>query len=197
MKARETGTEQLIKETAKRVFFAEGRLHASTQDIADAAGISRTSLHYYFRSRDELMRQVFNEALQKIDSKLYSVMDSSTSFANKIEKMTEVYLEEMIAFPHTEIFLVTEMISKSSKLFNIAEKGTSHIQSFIDEIEAEMKAGNITKMDPIHYLLNLFSLTAYPLVIGPLHKQLFNLSDEEYHKKMLERKKIIVEIMLR
>jgi AcrR family transcriptional regulator len=197
MKVRETGTEQLIKDTAKRVFFAEGRLHASTQDIADAAGISRTSLHYYFRSRDELMRQVFNEALQKLDSKLYVVMDSSISFANKIEKMTEVYLEEMIVFPYTEIFLVTEMISKNSKLFNIAEKGTSHIQSFIDEIEAEMNAGNITKMDPIHYLLNLFSLTAYPLVISPLHKQLFNLSNEEYHKKILERKRIIVDIMLR
>jgi TetR/AcrR family transcriptional regulator len=43
MAARDAGTEKLIKDTAKK-FFAEGKLHATTQDIADAAGISRTSL---------------------------------------------------------------------------------------------------------------------------------------------------------
>ena len=30
-------TEELIKETAKRMFFAEGKFHATTQEIADEA----------------------------------------------------------------------------------------------------------------------------------------------------------------
>ncbi len=54
MAAKDTGssTENLIKETAMRVFFKEGRFTATTQEIADAAGVNRTLLHYYFRSRD-------------------------------------------------------------------------------------------------------------------------------------------------
>ncbi|HYD90018.1 MAG TPA: helix-turn-helix domain-containing protein, partial [Flavobacterium sp.] len=47
-------TERLIKETAKRVFFGEGRFNATTQEIADAAGVNRTLINYYFRSRDKL-----------------------------------------------------------------------------------------------------------------------------------------------
>jgi TetR/AcrR family transcriptional regulator len=38
MSTRDTGTEQLIRDTAKHLFFAEGKLHATTQEIADAAG---------------------------------------------------------------------------------------------------------------------------------------------------------------
>lgn len=197
MSARETGTEQLIKETAKRVFFAEGRLHASTQDIADAAGISRTSLHYYFRSRDELMRQVFEEAMHHLDDKLYAVMDAKISFATKLEKMIDIFLGEMIEFPHTETFLVTQMIANNQNVFKLAENGNSHIKSFMKEVEKEMKAGRITKMDPVQYVMNMFSLTSHPLVISPLHKKMFGLTDAGFEKLMKARKKVILDILLR
>jgi len=41
-------TEKLILDTAMRVFFAEGRINATTQDIADTAGVNRTLINYYF-----------------------------------------------------------------------------------------------------------------------------------------------------
>jgi hypothetical protein len=44
MAARDAGTEKIDQRHSKKVFFAEGKLHATTQDIADAVGISRTSL---------------------------------------------------------------------------------------------------------------------------------------------------------
>ena len=48
-------TEELIKETAKRMFFGEGRFHATTQEIADEAKVNRTMINYYFRSRNNLI----------------------------------------------------------------------------------------------------------------------------------------------
>ena len=49
---KDEATEELIKNTAKRLFFGEGKFNATTQEIADAAGVNRTLLNYYFRSRD-------------------------------------------------------------------------------------------------------------------------------------------------
>jgi len=83
MAARDTGTEQMIKEAAKEAFFTKGQMYATTQDIADAAGISRTSLHYYFRSRDELMKQVFDEAVNDLNGKLYKLMESALPFKER------------------------------------------------------------------------------------------------------------------
>jgi len=55
-------TQELIKETAKNLFFVEGKFNATTQEIADAAGVNRTLINYYFRSRDNLMKIVLDEA---------------------------------------------------------------------------------------------------------------------------------------
>ena len=114
MSVRDTGNEQLIKDTAKRVFFAEGRLHATTQDIANAAGVSRTSLHYYFRSKDVLLQKVFTEALSGLSSRLNTVMESEMPFKEKIKRMVDIILTEAIAYPYQETFLITEMIACNS-----------------------------------------------------------------------------------
>lgn len=197
MAARDTGTEKLIKDTAKRIFFAEGKLHATTQDIADAAGICRTSLHYYYRSRDILMKQVFHEAMHDLDERLYALMGSVLPFREKLEKMIELFLSEHMAYPYTETFLITEMLAHNMAVLELAEKGSPAIKVFLKEIEKEMKAGNIMQMRPVQFMMNLFALTSHPLIIRPLNKRIFNLSDEQYDRLMNERKKLIVDILLR
>jgi AcrR family transcriptional regulator len=125
MPVRDTGTEQLIKDTAKHVFFAEGRLHATTQDIANAAGVSRTSLHYYFRSKDVLLQKVFTEALSGLSSRLNTVMESEMPFKEKIKKMVDIVLTEAIAYPYQETFLITEMLSGNCNIYEQKEKESS------------------------------------------------------------------------
>ncbi len=197
MGARDTGTEKLIKDTAKRIFFAEGRLHATTQDIADAAGISRTSLHYYYRSRDELMKQVFYEAATALNDKLHDLMESELPFKEKIEKMVHLFLEETMAYPYRETFLITEMLSNNTDVYKLKEKAAPHIRAFLKEIDKEMKAGTIKQMRPVQFLMNLFALTSHPLLMRPLHASLFCLSNEQYDRLIHERKKLIVEVLMR
>ncbi len=53
-------TQELIKETTKKLFFVQGRFDVTTQEIADEAGVNRTLINYYFRSRDNLVQIVFD-----------------------------------------------------------------------------------------------------------------------------------------
>ena len=195
MSVRDTGTEQLIKDTAKHVFFAEGRLHATTQDIANAAGVSRTSLHYYFRSKDVLLQKVFTEALSGLSSRLNSVMESEMPFKEKIKKMVDIVLTEAIAYPYQETFLITEMLSGNCNIYEQKEKSHQHTNSFLKQIKAEMDAGNIKAMNPVQFMMNLFSLTTYPLIVRPLQKKMFKLTDKQYNQLMDERKNLICDMI--
>jgi AcrR family transcriptional regulator len=197
MAIRDSKTEQLIKDTAKRVFFAEGRINATTQDIADAAGVSRTSLHYYFRSKDVLIGQVFNEAMIDLSEKLYAVMSSDMAFKDKIKKTIDLFLSETIAYPYRETFLITEMLSDNSEVYKQKERGSGHMKAFLKEIEAEMEAGNIKKTNPIQFMMNLFALSSHPLIMRPLQQKMFELSDAQFDRLMNERKELICEIVLR
>ena len=59
MKKNETKetTEQQILDAAKTVFQAKGMDGARMQEIADAAGINKAMLHYYYRSKEMLFKQ--------------------------------------------------------------------------------------------------------------------------------------------
>ena len=197
MAQRDIGTEQLIKDTAKEVFFTKGQLYATTQDIADAAGICRTSLHYYFTSREELMKQIFNEAVKEFNAKLYKLMKSALPFKVKVEELVALFLNETKAYPYREIFLVTEMLSDDLGIFKLSEEGAPHIKAFLKEINKEIKAGNIMQMQPVQFMMNIIALTSHPLLVSPLHKGLFQLSDSQYCRLMNERKQLILQMLFK
>ena len=58
-----TEPEKKILEAAKRVFEKHGFDGARMQQIADETGISKASLHYYFRSKEKLFDLIFEETM--------------------------------------------------------------------------------------------------------------------------------------
>jgi TetR/AcrR family transcriptional regulator len=193
MTSRDTGTEHLIKDTAKRLFFAEGKLHATTQEIADAAGVNRTLVNYYFRSRDALFDQVFNEAQESLIKMIAEVIESDMPFKEKIENLISVFLKEAMQFPYRELFIITEM--NRHDVINGKKASIKTVNAFLEQIKVEMDKGTIKAMNPRHFSINLFALMAYPLVTAPLQKILFDMNDADYSALMEERKKLIFEII--
>lgn len=195
MPLKDTGAEQLIKDTAKRLLFAEGKLHATTQEIADAAGVNRTALHYYFRSRDQLISAIFQDAMQGLSQRLNECMISEESFKAKTEKIIVVFLKEMIAFPYQETFLITEINTLGKKL--ITNIQSDPVKSYLKEAASEMEKGTIEKMNPVHFLMNLFSLLSYPLIMAPLYQKLFRMSAKDFQKLMDERGRLIINLLFK
>lgn len=195
MPLKDTGTEQLIKETAKRIFFAEGKLHATTQDIADAAGVNRAALHYYFRTRDQLIATVFQEAMQALSQRLARTMESPKPIRGKIQELIDVFLADMVAYPYQETFMVTEINTAGQELVGQISVGPTN--AFLAEVEREMEKGTIEQMNPIHFLMNLFSLLSYPLIMAPLYRQFFQLSGKDFEKLIDERKELISRMLFR
>ena len=55
--------EQRIIETAQQLFIEKGFTETSMSDIAHTVGINRTTLHYYFRTKDKMFQAVFNKII--------------------------------------------------------------------------------------------------------------------------------------
>lgn len=195
MPAKDTGTEQLIKATAKRIFFTEGKLHATTQDIANAAGVNRAALHYYFRTRDQLIGVVFKESMQNLSLRLGTIIGSEKPLTEKVEELIDVFMNEMAVYPYQETFMVTEINTAGHELVNNIEEGP--VDKFLKEIESEMQAGAIEKMNPKHFLINLFSLLSYPLMMAPLYRQFFRMGQHDFDQLIAERKQLIYKMMFK
>jgi TetR/AcrR family transcriptional regulator len=193
MAVRDTGTEQMIKDTAKRIFFAEGKFNATTQDIAEAAGVSRTVINYYFRSKDILFEQVFKEAMADTGKKMNEVLSSSLPFKKKVISFVDMFTADLSEYPYKESFLISEINANDFTL--PANKPSEGIHQFLKEIQVAIDNGEIKKIRPINFLINILALIAYPLLTRPLFGRMLEITDTKFEHLMIERKKMIIDML--
>jgi AcrR family transcriptional regulator len=191
-------TEKLIIDTAMNVFFTEGRVYATTQEIADAAGVNRTLINYYFRSKKDLFTMVLKTARKEFERNADYILSSALPFREKTEKFIDDFMNNLIKYPYLESFITVDIIQhrlkkSASPVFN--EKSPAPVKQYLKEIENEMESGRIPKSTPVHFMMNLFSLMIYPLIMKPIQMKLLDLNETEYNEVLNHRKQIILETL--
>ena len=193
--------EELIKGTAMRIFFVEGRLHATTQVIAKEAGVNRGLIYYYFESRDHLFEVVFKEAFLVVRNRMRELfLSRRISFRKKINEFVELSIDQSLKYPYLEMFLITEMNRDNSTLLvPLQDELRKEMLGNIEEdLKEEIKKGSVPKMSAEQFLLNVMSLTVYPSLYKPMMQQyLVNLDDDGYRKMVEERKSLIMKVLFR
>ena len=187
-------TQELIKETTKNLFFVQGRFAATTQEIAYEAGVNRTLINYYFRSRDNLVQIVFDEAHRVEKEKSEVIMRSDLNFKEKISKFIEESLQTSLKYPYLETYIVSQINKGSCQKKDIQSED---LQNLYKDIEVEMDLGNIEKIEPVQFLFNMISLLVFPSAARPLIKDNMMISDEEFDRLISQRKDIILNLLFK
>lgn len=187
-------TQELIKETAKKLFFVQGRFDATTQEIADEAGVNRTLINYYFRSRDNLLSIIFEEAQKVEDKKTKFIQISDLPFKEKIEHFVKGSLATSLQYPYLETYIVTQMNKGNCPKKDI---DNDLMDQLYKEIAEEMEKGNIDKMEPVQFVLNMISLLIFPSAMRPLLMESMDISSQDFDKLISERKDIILNILFK
>jgi TetR/AcrR family transcriptional regulator len=194
---KESVTEELIIETAKNVFFKQGNIHATTQDIADAAGINRALIHYYFRSREKLFDVVFMEAQKTLLHKMDKVLATDELFSKKVENFIDVFIEESLEYPYLENFIISE-INRSKKDAGISvskDIANSVLKKFSNEVLIEIKKDTLKVSTPLEFMINLLSLCSFAIIARPMIQYAFDIDDEQYKSFMKDRKRQILKMV--
>ena len=198
VKAKQKGTEQKVLEAARKVFTTKGMAGARMQDIADEAGINKAMLHYYFRDKDKLFETVFIEEAQKFFPKLNMIFQADMPLFEKIEKFVAEYIDEMVENPYLPWFVMNE-INRDPDQFLYKIWGKENLPNpgkLLEQIEKEVKKGTIKRIDPLHLLMNLLSMTIFPFVAKPMMTRNLRLSDARFKQAMEEPKKEIPKFII-
>lgn len=192
MGAEEAQTEKLIKEKAKALFFQKGLLDATTQEIADEAGVNRALIHYYFRSREQMLDILLEETLQEKKDRVRKILTSKLLFREKIASYITAVVDYGLTYPYLDNFLISEMARHPDKIKAFCSKGRFNSSDLIrEELANEVKKGKIAPISAEHFMVNLISLCNYPLLCKSVIQTIHGMTDSGYRKFLLERKRII------
>ena len=168
MEIKKDSTEDKILEAAKNVFVTKGMEGARMQEIADAAGINKALLHYYFRSKERLFEAIFSEIIKFAFPKITRIAQSDEPFVSKIEQVVDAYIDLLIKHPFIPGFVMKELNRDPSGLFKMVVKFGLNPQFFFDQIQLAMDRGEIIQMQPRHLAANIISMCVFPFAARPL-----------------------------
>lgn len=190
-------TYSLILNTAKDIFFKQGKFNATTQEIADAAGVNRTLINYYFRSRNNLFDIVFNDAREEQEKKQELIFRSNLPLKDKMSEFIDLFLENALMYPYKQIYVATQITQQNTCSYPYKENSQDMLETFYIEIQEEMNKGNIEKMEPVQFFLNFISLLSFPISMRPLIQHINSFSDAQYDQILAQRKEVILKTLFK
>jgi AcrR family transcriptional regulator len=184
-------TEEKIKDAARMIFTKKGFLATTVRDIATEADINVASVNYYFRSKEKLFEFIMDETIKKLFNKIEPVLnDEATTLFQKIETCVGYYIDQVLENPDFPFFMVSEVMSGSTKLPMISNMRLLINSHFANQLRSLQTEGKIN-FHPVHLLWNISGMILFPFLARPQMLQSGHFKADEFYELMQERKKLI------
>lgn len=195
-------TEEKILEAAKKVFIRKGMDGTRMQEIADEAGINKSLLHYYFRSKNKLFEEVFKGSIGAFFPKVANMMlAESISLSDKIKFFVNEYIDMLSENPFLPSFILSELNRDPDALLQLFNDHVNHSDYKDMHTFSQKLMGNNPQdfgfADVRHLIVNMLGLCVFPFMAKPLLiGVLFNEDEKAFQKFLDERKEVVVNFIL-
>ena len=195
--------EMRIREVAQQLFFKQGFALTSTTQIANEAGCTQALVHYYYRTKENLFRQIFLEQIEAALSVIARSLMTEDSFERFIENAISLYFDALVKNPRLPYFVLEELVSNPERRRylhdNFVEKPAYAIyyMQFESRLRSEQQAGRIAPIEPFDLMMTVVSLTMFTFIALPMYQDLLHKTDEEVNEFVLHRKQEVTRFILK
>ena len=153
--------QDIILDAALNIFSLHGFRGATIDQIAEAAGMSKPNLLYYFASKEEIHRRLMTEMLdlwldplRELDAEGDPIPELRSYIRRKIEMARD--------FPRESRLFANEMLQGAPHAIDVLE---GELKDLVDDkarvIEAWMEQGKLARTDPYHLIFSIWATTQH------------------------------------
>lgn len=184
-------TEQLILQAARSEFMAKGFDGTRMRSIAERAEINKGLLHYYFKTKEALLVNVFKETFGELFRATEAALIDRLDVFDQIEAFVHVHMDFHCKHPDLIRFVVTEM-NRDPQVHADRMKQAGIQQpnkGLLDAMEAAKKNGQIRQdVDASNTMLSIMSMILFPVMAKPMVKYMHGINETEYKTLIKERR---------
>ena len=153
--------QDVILEAALDVFSLHGFRGATIDQIAEAAGMSKPNLLYYFRRKEDIYKRLIAGMLDVWLAPLRH-MDSDGDPIPEIRSYIRRKLEMSRDFPRQSRLFANEVLQGAPRIFDMLE---GDLKTLVDEkakvITGWMDEGKLNRADPYHLIFMIWATTQH------------------------------------
>jgi TetR/AcrR family transcriptional regulator len=189
----ELSTEERIIQAAEKIFLREGYAGARMQEIANEAKINKAMLHYYFKSKEELMKMVFSAKFSEFIPKVTEALKSEATFENVLRVYIDTYIDMLMRNPYLPLFLIDTM-HRNPEFLAFTQSFPGKL--FAAWIQKQVDLKLIRPINPLHLILNMIGLCVFPILAKPMFQKVFQVEDADYQVLLQERKQVVYDFVM-
>lgn len=196
-------TEQRILDAAQQLFVEHGFALTSTTDIARLAGCNQALVHYYFRTKENLLRRIYLQNATLLLQLVGDTLQSDMSFEQMVRSVIAAYFRLISQQPKMPYFIINEVINNEERRQYIRRNITAQFQYndlyqlFKRRLREEHEAGRIIDITPWDLVLHVVSLTVFTFVSLPMYQEIFDCDDAALQTYIARREEEITRFVLR
>lgn len=150
---------QQIYAAAIPLFLQQGFIETSMRQIAEAAGVGKSTLYDYFLSKDEIMVSYFEQEMQKMTAAALEINHQQLEVTEKVRRVISNHLAYLIDNKHFYLRLTLEAQRLSAESQERIQKARHAYQDlFRDLIEQGIRQGKFRAVDPLFATRSIFAM---------------------------------------
>jgi TetR/AcrR family transcriptional regulator len=164
-----------ILDVAEALFARRGYSGVGLREVAERAGLSKSSLFHHFPGKVQLYCEVLHRALQRVDEHLQPALDSAGSVPARLERWVDGLIDGLVEHPPTARLLLRALVEDESlppeadelREAKAAEQALASALGGIDSlIRAGVANGELRAVSAGHTIQTLVGATIYHFASG-------------------------------
>jgi TetR/AcrR family transcriptional regulator len=192
-----------ILDVAEALFARRGYAGVGLREVADGAGLSKSSLFHHFPGKVQLYCEVHERALRRMAEHLQPALDAAGSVPERLERWVDGLIDGLAEHPPTARLLLRGLVEDESlppeaDALPEAKAAERALASALAAIEALIRAGvargELRAVSPGHTIQTLVGATIYHFASGEIGEGLLGrplLSAEAVRERREEIKRFM------
>ncbi|MEJ7930524.1 TetR/AcrR family transcriptional regulator [Ramlibacter sp. AN1015] len=152
-----------IQEAIRQAGIAEFALHglrgATTQAIAERAGLSKAQLHYYIDSKEALYAELLQHVVDEWSRDTFG--DAGADPADVIAGYVRKKLDFSFDYPALSKLFANELISGGEVLRGMLSRPRSRAGQAVETLQQWIDQGRLRPLDPLLLMMHIWSVTQH------------------------------------
>jgi AcrR family transcriptional regulator len=162
---KENETKTRIINAARKLFSEKGFDGVSMEDIAQASGVRKSLIYYYFPSKEVLFEEIWINVIDELENDIFSEVEGESNIARSIKKLIKKYIEFVMNKSEISKLIARERmnvldgdsqldnaklkyVGLMKRIENVFEKGKQ--EDVLNDIEPSAATEMISTVDSIH-----------------------------------------------
>ena len=190
-------TKRKIIRVAKRLFLEKGVDNTSIRNIADEARINVAALNYHFKSKENLFEIILEDLLSTSSYELPSILNSSVSLEEKIRQYVDIYIDIILDNPALPFFIISVLHRNPKRIASMKiSQSLYNSEVFSRQLNEEAEKGNIKRVDPNHFFVNMLSLIVFPASVQQILMEKNQWKEHDFKQFIRERKAEVYDLLM-